>query len=58
MAATWVLILYAWTLSAHAGSGIAAAEFTTQEKCEAAAQAASKEFDGLYSKTYHVCVEK
>lgn len=54
----WVLLIYAWSVSSDAGSGIATAEFTSKENCEAAAQAAAKEFDGVYSKTYHVCVVK
>jgi hypothetical protein len=55
---TYVLILYAWTISVHAGSGITTAEFTTQEKCNTAAAKAKAEFDGIYSKLYWVCVEK
>lgn len=53
-----ILILYAWTVSSHAGSGITTAEFTSMQKCEDAAKAAAHEFDGFYSKTYHVCVQK
>lgn len=54
----FVLILYAWTFSAHAGGGLAAAEFSSRAACEAAAASAKKEFDGVYSKMYHVCVPK
>ena len=54
----WVLILYAWTISSHAGSGIATAEFNSKESCEAAAKASGDEFNGFYSKIYHVCVPK
>jgi len=54
----YVLILYAWTVSAHAGNGIATAEFANHAACEQAAQAAAHEFDGIYSKLYWVCVPK
>jgi hypothetical protein len=55
---TFVLIIYAWTISMHAGSGIATAEFSSEEKCQAAAKASAGEFNGFYSKMYWVCVQK
>ncbi len=54
----FVLIMYAWTFSAHAGGGLGTAEFTSEVACETAAAAAKKEFDGVYSRMYHVCVKK
>lgn len=54
----YVLILYAWTLSAHAGGGLGTAEFTSKDRCEAAAVEAKKKFDGFYSSMYYVCVPK
>lgn len=54
----YILILYAWTISSHAGSGMATAEFTSLDKCTAAAQQAKAKFDGWQSEVYFVCVPK
>lgn len=54
----FILILYMWVPSVHAGGGMATAEFSSLEKCEAAAAAAKKTFDGYSSISYHVCVAK
>ncbi len=54
----FVLILYAWTISTDAGGGVATAEFSSLEKCEAAAAASAKAFNGWQSQMYHVCVPK
>lgn len=54
----YVLIFYAWTFSSHAGGGVGMAEFSSLERCETAAALAKKEFDGVYSKMYHVCAQK
>lgn len=53
---SYVLIMYAWTFSVHAGGGLAMATFGTKVACETAASNAKKEFDGVYSRMYHVCV--
>lgn len=58
MSTIYILILYMWVPSTHAGGGTSMGEFSSKERCEAAATAAAKEFDGFFSKTYHVCVQK
>lgn len=54
----YILILYAWTISSHAGSGMTTAEFTSLEKCTDAARQAKSKFDGALSEIYFVCVPK
>lgn len=56
--ATYVLIMLMWSPSAHAGGGLGTAEFRERASCEAAAQAAKREFDGPLSSLYYVCVPK
>lgn len=54
----YILIVYMWVPSIHAGGGMTTAEFSSLERCEAAAKHVTLTFDGIGSRSYHVCVPK
>lgn len=54
----FVLMFYLYTVSTTMSGMMVAAEFTTKERCEAAAAQASKAFKSALLTPYHVCVEK
>lgn len=55
---TYILLMLMWTPSMQTSGTVSAAEFSSLEKCEAAAVVAAKTFDGWGSNLYHVCVPK
>jgi hypothetical protein len=57
-ATAFILMFYLWTPSVHAGAAVTFAEFSSQEKCEAAGKAAEAKFSGLMSQALWLCVPK
>lgn len=55
---SYVLFFYLWTASAHAGASVTMTEFSSEARCEAAGEAASKKFGGLASNPYWLCMPK
>lgn len=53
----YILLAYMWSGSGSAGV-ISSTEFTSQERCEQAAQVAKAKFSGWGVNYYHVCVPK
>lgn len=54
----YVLLMLMWTPSMQTSGTVSSAEFSSLDKCEAAAQVASSKFNGWGSTLYHVCVPK
>lgn len=54
----YILLMLMWTPSMHTSGSIASAEFSSLERCQEAAAAASKKFNGFGSELYSVCVPK
>lgn len=54
----YILLMLMWTPSMHTSGTVSSAEFSSLERCEQAAQAAAKKFDGWGSNLYHICVQK
>lgn len=54
----YIILMFMWGSGDHSNNPVSVAEFSSQERCETAANTAKATFSGWGSHLYYVCVAK